>query len=323
MIEGVRVVDAGLFTTVQDLGRLGYREWGVSVGGSFDGRSAGIANALLGNPRECAVLEATLSGGVFEACCPLAFAIAGASVDATILGADGHERRFRTPGCGMIRLGEKLVLGPIRNGARAYLAVKEGWQSPIRLGSRSSEQRLAAGDTLLVMRSDLEVPSRHLREWGWVEPERDPIRIVDGPDRDWLEDDTDCWDCHAWRVGSRSNRMGLRLEGAPVALTAAASPDRLSAPVAPGAIQVAGGQLLLLGVACGTMGGYPHVAHVISSDLGRLGQLRPGDPVRFRRVTLAEARCIDRSSRAADRSLIARISLAAGDSGFLPRIDSF
>ena len=89
--------------------------------------------------------------------------------------------------------------------------------------------------------------------------------------------------------------MGLRLQGDPVPIS---SPDeRLSTPVAPGAVQVAGGQLIVLGVACGTMGGYPHVAHVISADLDRLGQLRPGDSIAFRLVTLEEARCLDLAAR--------------------------
>ncbi len=85
--------------------------------------------------------------------------------------------------------------------------------------------------------------------------------------------------------------MGLRLEGPPIALPP--HPDRVSMPVAPGAIQLAGGQLIVLGVACGTMGGYPHVAHVASADLDRLGQARPGDLIRFRSITLDEARRLD------------------------------
>ena len=105
--------------------------------------------------------------------------------------------------------------------------------------------------------------------------------------------------------------MGLRLEGPPLAVNA--EPDRLSAPVAPGAIQAAGGQLIILGVAGGTMGGYPHVAHVISADLDRIGQLRPGDPVTFRRVGVAEARDLDRASRQAHRALLLRLESLARD----------
>ena len=100
--------------------------------------------------------------------------------------------------------------------------------------------------------------------------------------------------------------MGLRLEGDPVTVTS--PPERLSTPVAPGAIQVAGGQLIVLGVACGTMGGYPHVAHLASVDLDRLGQLKPGDALTFRMVTLDEARSLDAAAHR-DRAS-ARLRLA-------------
>ena len=88
--------------------------------------------------------------------------------------------------------------------------------------------------------------------------------------------------------------MGLRLEGDPV--TVISPPGRLSSPVAPGAIQVAGGQLIVLGVACGTMGGYPHVGHVVSADLDRLGQLKPGETLAFSLVSFEEARSLDQAA---------------------------
>jgi allophanate hydrolase subunit 2 len=105
--------------------------------------------------------------------------------------------------------------------------------------------------------------------------------------------------------------MGLRLEGD--AIMVESPPERLSAPVAPGAVQVAGGQLIVLGVAGGTMGGYPHIAHVISADLDRLGQLRPGDVIRFRRTTLDQARLADRDMRLARKASWSRLSTAAQD----------
>jgi allophanate hydrolase subunit 2 len=107
--------------------------------------------------------------------------------------------------------------------------------------------------------------------------------------------------------------MGLRLAGPSLAIDPSVIADRLSSPVAPGAIQIAGGSLIILGVACGTMGGYPHVAHVISADLGRIGQLRPGDRVRFLKVVPREARRLDTESRRASRMLMTRVSTIAGD----------
>ncbi len=84
-------------------------------------------------------------------------------------------------------------------------------------------------------------------------------------------------------------------------------------PVAPGAVQAAGGVPIVLGAACGTMGGYPHVAHVVSADLDRLAQLRPGGAVRLERVSLVEARRIDRESRLAHSARLAQIVTAASD----------
>ena len=103
--------------------------------------------------------------------------------------------------------------------------------------------------------------------------------------------------------------MGLRLEGQSIAI--ATEPDRLSTPVAPGAIQVAGGQILILGVACGTMGGYPHLAHVISADIDRLGQLCPRNQIRFELVSLANARSLDQTKRQAHRALVTRVTSIA------------
>ena len=105
--------------------------------------------------------------------------------------------------------------------------------------------------------------------------------------------------------------MGLRLEGPSLELMS--QPDRLSAPVAPGAIQVAGGQLIILGVACGTMGGYPHVAHVISADLDRVGQLSPGNQIQFRPVAVDSARKLDVAARLAHRALLVRVASLARD----------
>src|SRR5262249_20146074 len=138
----------------------------------------------------------------------------------------------------------------------------------------------------------------------------EPLRLIDGPDIRGISGFNDAfWLAHRFRVGSSSDRMGLRLAGIPVAV--ASIPERLSASVAPGAIQVAGGQLIVLGVACGTLGGYPHIAHVISADVDRLGQLKPGDEIGFRRVTLQDARAIDQRARQARAAFLRLIATVA------------
>ncbi len=305
------VLDPGLHATVQDPGRFGYREWGVPIGGAFDGFSAALANALVGNPVDSAALELTLTGGSYRAGCDLALALAGAAADARVVAADLPDRSLAVPTSFSLRTGDRLVLGPIRGGARTYLAVKAGWQTRVVLGSRSSETRLRSGAILPALPGSTVV--RRPRDPIVGSTTTEPLRIVVGPDcESYPMIDDAFWTSRRFQVDSRSDRMGLRLMGDIV--TAAPPPDRLSAPVSPGAIQVAGGQLIVLGVACGTMGGYPHVAHVISADLDRLGQLRPGETIAFRRVTIDEARALDLADRRTRNALLGRIRLAASDS---------
>jgi biotin-dependent carboxylase-like uncharacterized protein len=304
------VIDPGFFTTVQDAGRPGYREWGVPPGGAFDRGSADLANALVGNAPDCAVLELTLQGGTYQADCPTALALAGAAIEATIVGPNSTNRLRHVPLSFPLMAGERLVLGRVLRGARAYLAVKGGWQTRLCLGSRSAETRIQAGDVLPAAAS--AIPTRHPGGIVWPAPAAEPIRIIHGIDAGSSPElDHSFWSSRTFQVGARSDRMGLRLEGEPVAV--AADPERLSAPVAPGAIQAAGGQLIVLGVACGTMGGYPHLAHVISADVDRLGQLRPGDSIRFRLVSLDLARREDAHRRQERKDLLRRIATLALD----------
>jgi allophanate hydrolase subunit 2 len=291
---GLLVHNPGVSATVQDLGRVGYREWGVPPGGAFDRGSAALANALLGNPAECAVLELTLVGGVYEALTPLALALAGAPMAAAIDLPGELSRPLAVPQSFSLASGERLVLGGAPAGARTYLAVRGGWRTHLVLGSRSHEERLKAG--ILLAAEPGHVPARRPAEALWEPPDASPLGIIAGPDAG-LAVGLDHWALGAFGVGQHADRMGLRLEGP--SLTVKSPPERISAPVAPGAVQVAGGQAIVLGVACGTMGGYPHVAHVISADLDRLGQLRPGDTVRFRPVSVDEARHRDRAARQA------------------------
>jgi biotin-dependent carboxylase-like uncharacterized protein len=309
-LMGLIVIEPGLSTTIQDSGRPGYREWGVAPGGAFDRGSADLANALVGNPLTCAVLELTLTGGVYQAVRPLALAMAGAPMEAKLVGPDASEHVLPVPLSWSLHEGDRLILGRAREGARTYLAVRGGWQTRLRLGSRSTDQRVRAGD-FLPAESGV-IPTRRPGEPGWEPPSAKPFRIIDGPDgpTDWGFDEA-FWTKRRFRIGPGSNRMGLRLEGDP--MTVATEPERLSAPTAPGAVQVTGGQLIVLGVDCGTMGGYPHVAHLISADLDRLGQLKPGDEIVFRRVTLEDARHEDRKARQARKTFLTRISIAALD----------
>jgi len=310
MMAGLLVLDPGLFTTVQDQGRTGYRAFGVPPGGVFDRGSADLANALLGNLVGEAVLELTLVGGTYQALGPLALALAGATLTLKVHSPESRDRRFRSPVCFPVAAGDLLSFGAMTGGARAYLAVLGGWQTPIILGSRSAERPIRRGDRLACAGgwTPVRYPDQSLYPF-----HRDgtaTLRVIDGPDAGLRKGGGPNWGM-AYRVEPQSDRMGLRLDGPAWEVEGPA--DRVSAPVAPGAVQVAGGKPLVLGVACGTMGGYPHVAHVISADLDRLAQARPGDRFRFTRIAPAEARRLDREDRRTRAGRRARLTALAAD----------
>lgn len=284
-MSGLWVVRPGTSTTVQDLGRPGYRALGVPLGGAADVGAFRLANALVGNTSDCAALEMTLVGGVYEASSNLALALAGAPMEAYLELARGRHARLRVPSAFTLEAGWRLVLGGTRFGARVYLAVHGGFNTPQVLGSRSAERSILAGQLL---------EARAGRTRGrWIEvgchadeaAQTAELAIFDGPDA--LDFD---WEGSAFEVDAHSDRVGIRLRrewaGDPVSL----DPERLSAPVIPGAIQWTGSQWIILGVAGGTMGGYPHLGQVAQADLDKLGQLRPGDRVRLRRATVEAAR---------------------------------
>lgn len=304
------ILNPGLWATIQDRGRPGRREFGVPPGGAFDLDSLGLANALLGNGPDAPAIELTMIGGSYLALADLALALTGAPFVAEVRDPSGDRRRLVIPGSFTLATGETLALGGSPRGLRAYLAARGGWASPLRLGGRSSETPLRTGGLLATEEGrGGRVATRRPVDAARPDPTDGPIRLLDGPDGPippvLLAD--------PYRVGAASDRVGLRLEGATV--EGAGRPGRRSAPVAPGAVQIAGGRPLILGVAGGTMGGYPHLAHVVGADLDRLGQARPGDVLRFVRVGLSEARQLDqdRACRLAGRDR--RISLAVGEEG--------
>jgi allophanate hydrolase subunit 2 len=217
----------------------------------------------------------------------------------------GAPRELTAPSSFTIEPGAEFQFETATRGARTYLAVRGGWLAPRILGSRSSEQPLRAGDELTAHPG--RIPTRRPESENATDRTRVKVQVLPGPDAGRLA--TDTWLGATYRVGRDSNRVGLRLEGPQIAVEL--DPVRLSAPVAPGAIQVAGGQLLVLGVAGGTLGGYPHVAQVVTADLDRLGQLKPGDEVGFETTTIEAARDRSRREREVLSSRLLRIRTLA------------
>ncbi|MDB6163386.1 MAG: allophanate hydrolase subunit 2 family protein [Xanthomonadaceae bacterium] len=312
----MRVVAPGLLTTVQDSGRIGSRHLGVGQAGALDAYSHSIANLLVGNPTGAATLEITLGGPTLVLEDDAVIALCGATIDAH---ADGVALADWRPI--MLPAGVTVSLGACRQGARAYLAVAGGFSVAAVLASASTDLRggfggvggraLARGDRLACEPAPHTIETISIAPW-WIDPspelqwDRPAVaRVIavtgDAPWKNGLFDRT-------WRVATASNRQGLRLEGTP--LPSVESDDRVSEPVAPGAIQLpSDGQPIVLLADAQTHGGYPRIGHAIRADWPRLAQLRPGDVLHFSPCTEDEAR----QARLEQAHRLARLALAIAD----------
>ncbi len=291
----IRVLRAGLQTSVQDAGRHGLRHLGVGQAGAADHGALRLANRLLGNPGSAAGLEITLLGPTLAFSEPRLLALAGAAIDARV-----DERPVRCGRPFRIGAGQVLQLGRCSGGARSYLAVAGGLRVESMLGSASTDlgggfgghqgRALRRGDRLAMHAAPR--PPKQTAKW-WAGQPEDPLRS--GLPGELLRILPAADACipknlpgHEWRVDPRSSRKALRLKGPPLVPDEGA--QRVSAPVAFGDIQLLpDGEPLLLGVEAQTVGGYPLLGRVIRADRGRIGQLRPGDSVRFMVVDLARA----------------------------------
>ncbi|MHB1502322.1 MAG: biotin/lipoyl-containing protein [Candidatus Dormibacteria bacterium] len=287
----IKVLRAGLQSSVQDAGRRGLEHLGVTVGGWVDDFAPRWANRLLGNDLGAAVLEFTLLGPDLEAADPGWVALTGADMGAAVNGRTWPPGTTR-----QLLAGDRLTFGGATRGARAYLAAAGGIDVPVVLASKSTDlvagfgglggRALQPGDEVRYMGGGAEsvrapvdtcrLESR-IRILSGVRSERFPPeswqRLVGG----------------SHRVTDQSDRLGLRLHGPAISDTPVRG-DHLSEGMAIGSIEVApSGELLVLLKARGSIGGYSTLAHVAAVDWPTLGQLGPGDEVRFVEVGAAGA----------------------------------
>ena len=290
----IHVLRPGLQTTVQDLGRWGHQAVGVAVAGPMDTFSHRLANLLVGNPSTAATLEITLIGPDLEFGADSIVAICGAEFD-VIANGQPVKLGVTTP----VRRGTRLQFGRRRAGARAYLAIAGGVQTPAVLGSRATHvvsgmggldgRALVAGDQVPYFASSSPIVSRRASGMTLPGSGRARLRLLPGPQADWFDPSAlRTLTTVSFRISPRSNRMAFRLEGPPVARQLQAEP--ISEPVAFGALQVpAAGEPILLMADRQTAGGYPKIASVICADLPIAGQLAPGDFIEFALCSRQEA----------------------------------
>jgi allophanate hydrolase len=291
----IEVSDPGLGNSLQDLGRFGYRHMGIAVSGCVDPLLARCANALTGNPAECACIEVRGAGPTLTVREGRVRAALAGDLSATLARAGGDEQEVPPWRSVSLDPGDELRVGFISSGA-AYVAVSGGFATALQLGSRSVYRRAEIGEPIT---PGLRIPCVALPYKGRHEYSADPWRYVDGPVRVMLGPQDDHFKPEAiadlfageYRITKESDRMGMRLEGAALAHLTPASADIVSDGTVPGAIQVPGnGQPIILLADCQTAGGYPKIATVITADLPRLAQVKPGQAIRFAAVDAREAR---------------------------------
>ena len=295
----LEVIEGGFLTTVQDAGRFGWGHFGVPPAGPMDPFAFRAANLLVGNPPDAAGLEITLAGPVLRASCDCLVAICGAEFDVWV-----GSLPVPTWHAVFVRAGYEIRFGQRRSGARACLAMSGGIALSDFLGSCATYlpggfggfegRALRAGDQLFLGRHRESDPLIRAGN-AWPRSGRLPyspnptLRVVMGPQDDlFTSKGLATFVESEYEVTRSSDRMGYRLSGPAVAHHNKA--DIVSDGVVTGSVQIPGdGQPIVMMADHQTTGGYPKIATVIRADLPLLAQCLPGDLVRFRAVSIAEA----------------------------------
>ncbi|NLA76553.1 MAG: biotin-dependent carboxyltransferase family protein [Clostridiales bacterium] len=303
-------ISPGALTTVQDLGRYGYMQFGFSASGAMDARSARIANLLADNDERDGVLEMTMLGikADFDEDCVIA--LAGADMKPELNGESVPMYAALE-----VKAGDVLSLSPASGGLRCYMAVSGGFDIPLVMGSFSTNLKCAVGGfcgralragDILGFRNERKtlfgIASRRLNEED-IPAGSDEIRVVAGPQDDYFTGEgSDTFFSEAYTLSNASDRMGLRLEGKSIA--AKEKSDIISDGIALGSVQIpASGKPIIMMADRQTTGGYAKIATVISADISVLAQKRPGDVIRFKQVSIKEAQKIYKAQERFFRNL--------------------
>ena len=287
---------SGPMTTVQDMGRYGYQKFGMPVAGAMDSFSFKMANLLLGDDQNNAVLEFTFQGPEIEFKEDSIISITGANAQPQINGRNASMWRSL-----YVKKGNLLSFSGLGSGFRGYIAVKGGINVPKVMGSRSTYlrgslggyngRRLKEGDILETAFS-VDKPSfreRYLPDSYIPQYNDKKIRVIMGPQDDhFTEKGIRQFLSEEYRISSQADRMGYRLEGP--AIEHKESADIISDGIVPGAIQVPGhGRPIIMLADRQTTGGYTKIATVVSVDLCKLVQMKPGRKIRFEMISIEKA----------------------------------
>jgi len=278
---------AGLLTTIQDKGRIGYQEFGVPVSGAMDQGAAQLANWLVNNPPSAPVLEITLLGPTIEIEGSAQIAITGADLSPKL-------NRQAIPMYETLTINQKAILsfGRINSGCRAYLAIGGNWMVKKWLGSASaatSAPKDLTPNSIIEKNSNLQIqhptsfiPKRiHKPTTQLMDTETLRISVLPGPEFEAFSNyNIGHFFSQGYQISNDSNRMGYRLIGK--ALDFRPSKEVISSGIVPGTIQISNsGQPIILMRDAQTTGGYYRIANVLNAGLNQLAQAKPGTFVWF------------------------------------------
>jgi biotin-dependent carboxylase-like uncharacterized protein len=282
--RALEVLNAGLLTLIQDLGRVGFASIGVGPSGAADRDAFRLGARLLAQPYTTAALEVTFGGLSVRARGELQVALTGAQAPAAV---DGRTVGYFGPF--MVADGQVLTLGNPQVGLRSYLSVRGGIAVAPVLGSRATDTLsglgpppVRAGDLLPVGPAPTAFPNQDLVPAPAMSAETLVLHALRGPRDDWLTD-INALAGTTWTVSEHSDRVGIRLSGTPLQREGSRRGQELpSEGVVSGSIQVPpGGQPVIFLADHPVTGGYPVVAVLLDDDIDRAAQAVPGQQVRI------------------------------------------
>lgn len=296
---GIRILNGGFLTTVQDMGRYGSQETGMAVSGVMDTRAAALADILVGNDENEAVLEVTMMGPIMEFTEDELIAVTGGDLGVKV---DGNPLpRYEAV---LIKAGQTVSFGGMYGGSRAYMAFAGGLDVPVVMGSRSTNlkakiggiegRKLGAGDEIGFRSPKTWLPNMAARKLLLPElfSREHTLRVVMGPQDDcFTEEGISTFLGSAYTISNEYDRMGCRMEGPVIAHKNGG--DIITDGISFGAVQVPShGNPIVMMADHQTTGGYTKIANVISVDLPVLAQCMPGMKIHFEKVTVDEAQAL-------------------------------
>ncbi|MBU1012151.1 MAG: biotin-dependent carboxyltransferase family protein [Bacteroidetes bacterium] len=294
MTGQIKFISGGMLTSIQDMGRYGHQKFGMPVSGAMDTYSLQLANYLVGNKRNEACFEITYLGPEIEFHSDTTIAISGAIMQSKVNGSSVPMNTSI-----FIAKGDILVMGAVKKGMRAYLSIAGGVIIPDVMGSRSTYLRakvggfqgrkIETGDLIEIGKNSLilmkEIPSPLL----FIYPGIQTIRVLKGTE--FYRFENEAWNTFLnseYTISNQNDRMGYRLSGPPIKHKNGA--DIISSGIVNGSIQVPGhGEPIIMMADHQTVGGYTKIANVVSVDLPIMGQMKAGDKIKFKEITLEEA----------------------------------